>query len=152
MIAHNSTKMACTRRSSGCLLCPFHRVRASCHEVAKIVHCGLSRAHIALLGRPCVSSVRLGVTAKLGHFSQLLEEIEHFCGCRQEKVAKIVQCGEKFLLIKIKKAICNGGLKFYCEAAALRRHIRAKAMNSPRCLQLRKEGVDLHSARRLFFM
>ena len=24
----------------------------------------------------------------------LLEETEHFCGCGQEKVAKIVQCGE----------------------------------------------------------
>ena len=29
----------------------------------------------------------------LGRFSQLLEETEHLCGWRQEKVAKIVQCG-----------------------------------------------------------
>jgi hypothetical protein len=33
--------------------------------------------------------------ADLGRFSQLLEEIKHFCGCRQEKVAKSVQCEEK---------------------------------------------------------
>jgi hypothetical protein len=32
--------------------------------------------------------------ADLGRFSQLLEETEHFRGCGQEKVAKIVQCGE----------------------------------------------------------
>jgi hypothetical protein len=30
----------------------------------------------------------------LRRFSQLLEETEHFCGRGQEKVAKIVQCGE----------------------------------------------------------
>lgn len=30
----------------------------------------------------------------LARFSQLLEETEHFCGCGQEEVAKIVQCGE----------------------------------------------------------
>jgi hypothetical protein len=34
--------------------------------------------------------------ADLGRFSQLLEETEHFCGRGQEKVAKIVQCGEPF--------------------------------------------------------
>lgn len=26
---------------------------------------------------------------------QLLEETQHFCGCGQEKVAKVVQCGEQ---------------------------------------------------------
>jgi len=31
---------------------------------------------------------------KLGRFSQLLQETNHFCGCGQEEVAKIVQCGE----------------------------------------------------------
>jgi hypothetical protein len=28
----------------------------------------------------------------------VLEETEHFCGCGQEKVAKIVHCGEKLFL------------------------------------------------------
>jgi hypothetical protein len=32
---------------------------------------------------------------RLGRFSHLLEEIEHFSGRGQEKVAKIVQCGEQ---------------------------------------------------------
>jgi len=32
--------------------------------------------------------------ADLGRFSQLLEETEHFRGCGQKKVAKIVHCGE----------------------------------------------------------
>ena len=32
--------------------------------------------------------------ADLGRFSHLLEVTEHFCGCGQEKVAKIVQCGD----------------------------------------------------------
>jgi hypothetical protein len=27
---------------------------------------------------------------------QVLEESQHFCGCGQEKVAKIVHCGEQF--------------------------------------------------------
>jgi hypothetical protein len=108
----------------------------------EIVHSGATAIGIA-------TPAECGSLAGLPRFLRLLKETEHFCRWLQEKVAKIVQCGEKFLLIKIKKAICNGGLKFYCEAAALRRHIRAKSMNSPRCLQLRKEGVDLHSARRL---
>jgi hypothetical protein len=33
--------------------------------------------------------------ADLGRFSQLLEQTQHFCGCGDEKVAKIVQCGEQ---------------------------------------------------------
>jgi hypothetical protein len=45
----------------------------------------------------------------LGHFSQLLEEIEHFCGCGQKEVAKIVHCGEKIE----EEAIRKGGLKFF---------------------------------------
>ena len=36
------------------------------------------------------------MATELQCFSQLLEETEHFCGCSQEKVAKIVQCGEPF--------------------------------------------------------
>ena len=44
-----------------------------------------------MLTRQCS---RLGDWADLGRFSQLLEETEHFRGCGQEKVAKIVQCGE----------------------------------------------------------
>jgi hypothetical protein len=32
--------------------------------------------------------------ADLGRFLRVLEETEHFCGRGQEKVAKIVQCGE----------------------------------------------------------
>jgi len=35
--------------------------------------------------------------ANLALFSQLLEEADHFCVCGQEKVAKIVHCGEQFL-------------------------------------------------------
>jgi len=38
---------------------------------------------------------RLGVTGGLGRFSQLLEETEHFCRRGQQKVAKIVQCGDR---------------------------------------------------------
>jgi hypothetical protein len=34
------------------------------------------------------------VTGRFRNFSQLLEEIQRFCGGGQEKVAKIVQCGE----------------------------------------------------------
>ena len=30
----------------------------------------------------------------LGHFSQLVEEIQYLCGDRQQKVAKIVHCGD----------------------------------------------------------
>jgi len=48
-----------------------------------------------MLTRQSRDSERL---ADLGRFSQLLEETEHFCGCGQEKVAKIVQCGEHLLL------------------------------------------------------
>ena len=39
---------------------------------------------------------------------QVLEETQHFRGWRQEKVAKIVHCGEK-----IEEAIRKGGLEFY---------------------------------------
>jgi hypothetical protein len=45
----------------------------------------------------------------LGRFSQLLEEIEHFCGCGQQEVAKIVQCGEKIE----EEAIRKDGLEFF---------------------------------------
>jgi hypothetical protein len=45
--------------------------------------------------------------ADLERFSQLLEETEHFCGCGQEEVAKIVHCGEKIE----EEAIRKGGLK-----------------------------------------
>ena len=41
----------------------------------------------------------------------LLEETEHFRRWRQEKVAKIVQCGEQLSLIS-KKRPPQGGLKF----------------------------------------
>jgi hypothetical protein len=40
----------------------------------------------------------LGVSGKSERFSQVLEETEHFCGWRQKKVAKIVQCGEHYSL------------------------------------------------------
>jgi hypothetical protein len=30
-----------------------------------------------------------------------LHKTEHFCGCSQEKVAKIVHCGEHYSLFKI---------------------------------------------------
>jgi len=50
----------------------------------------------------------LAVTGRLGRFSQLLEETEHFCGWCQEKVAKIVQCGEKIE----EEAILADGLVF----------------------------------------
>jgi hypothetical protein len=53
--------------------------------------------------------LRLGVTSRLRRFAQLLEETEHFCGCGQEKVAKIVHCGEKIE----EEAIRKGGLKFF---------------------------------------
>ena len=53
------------------------------------------------------------MTGNLGHFSQLLEETEHFFGWRQEKVAKIVQCGEPDILNKhAKEATRKGGLSF----------------------------------------
>jgi hypothetical protein len=38
--------------------------------------------------------------ADLRRFSQLLEEPEHFCRCGQQKVAKIVQCGEHSFIRK----------------------------------------------------
>jgi hypothetical protein len=31
----------------------------------------------------------------LRRFPQFLDETQHICGCGQEEVAKIVQCGEK---------------------------------------------------------
>lgn len=41
----------------------------------------------------------LGAIGKnLGRSSQLLEETKHICGCGQEKVAKIVQCGDQHLM------------------------------------------------------
>jgi beta-glucosidase-like glycosyl hydrolase len=46
---------------------------------------------------------------RLGRFSQHLEETKHFCGRGQEKVAKIVHCGEKIE----EEAIRKGGLKPY---------------------------------------
>jgi hypothetical protein len=33
---------------------------------------------------------------ELACFLPVLKETEHFCGCGQEKVAKIVQCGEQY--------------------------------------------------------
>ena len=42
-----------------------------------------------------VRSIRL---AELQHLSQRLQETEHFCRWRQEKVAKIVQYGPPFLI------------------------------------------------------
>ena len=62
-------------------------------QLRRLFTLGLSRLHAALLGAYAFGS-RLGGTADLGCFSQLLEETEHFCGRGQEKVAKIVQCGE----------------------------------------------------------
>jgi hypothetical protein len=51
----------------------------------------------------------------LRHFPQLLEETEHFCGCGQEKVAKIVQCGEPKTLAKSNaEAADDGGLSRLC--------------------------------------
>jgi hypothetical protein len=47
----------------------------------------------------------------LGRFSQLLAATEHFCGWRQQKVAKIVQCGEHLSII-IEEVTHEGGLKF----------------------------------------
>ena len=44
--------------------------------------------------RLCANTRESELLADLGRFSQLLEETEHFCGCGQEEVAKIVQCGE----------------------------------------------------------
>jgi len=41
--------------------------------------------------------------ADLGRFLQLVEETESFRGCGQEKVAKIVQCGEAGWQRKIDK-------------------------------------------------
>jgi hypothetical protein len=37
--------------------------------------------------------------ADLGDFSQLPEETEHFRGCSQQPVAKIVDCGENYSLV-----------------------------------------------------
>jgi hypothetical protein len=50
---------------------------------------------------------------QLGRFSKLLEETEHFCGGGQEKVAKIVQCGEQFFFYNSQEATRGGGLKFF---------------------------------------
>ena len=64
-------------------------------RVAKIVHCGppgytlSTRRHLQVNARGTWSEWQI-----LGHFSQLLEETEHFRGWGQEKDAKIVQCGE----------------------------------------------------------
>jgi hypothetical protein len=71
---------------------------------------GLSRLHAALLVRRLRTNAReLGVTGRLRRLSQLLEEIEHFRGWRQQEVAKIVQCGEKIE----EEAIHKDGLEFF---------------------------------------
>jgi len=47
-----------------------------------------------------------------------LEKTEQFSGWRQQKVAKIVQCGEKFLFNKIgKRPSAKVALSFYCEGS-----------------------------------
>ena len=61
-------------------------IRAA-HQVAKSVHCGLLPDFFEALV-PCTNLLR----------SQDLEETEHFRRWRQEKVAKIVQCGEHYFL------------------------------------------------------
>jgi hypothetical protein len=71
-------------------------------EVAKIVHCGANHGSRCTLWVLTVRHSRYGLTGRLGRFSQLPEETEHFCGWRQQKVAKIVQCGEQ-LSLKIQK-------------------------------------------------
>jgi hypothetical protein len=46
-------------------------------------------------------------------FSHVLEETKHFSRWAQTKVAKIVQCGEAFILNRIEEeATREGGLKF----------------------------------------
>ena len=62
--------------------------------VAKIVHPGLLRLHAGLFRRLRAMLATRRDSQFLRRFSQLLEEIEHFCGCGQQEVAKIVQCGE----------------------------------------------------------
>jgi hypothetical protein len=49
----------------------------------KIVHCGLSRSHAALIGAYVPMLATRSEWADLGRFSQLLEETEHFCACGQ---------------------------------------------------------------------
>ena len=62
-------------------------------KVAKIVHSGLPRGLDAALVSG-YANARRGVSGRLGRFSQLLEEIERFSDRGQEKVAKIVHCGD----------------------------------------------------------
>ena len=59
-------------------------------KVAKIVHCGLSRLHVALAD----AYAPMLATRSLGRFRHMLPETEQFRRRRQQKVAKIVQCGE----------------------------------------------------------
>jgi hypothetical protein len=99
--------------SLACIFGSIHRrisvvgVKGSCED------CPLwapARLHAALVGAytPMLATL---VSGKLRRFSQLMEETEHFCGCGQEKVAKIVQCGEHYILSKIvSEATCEGGL------------------------------------------
>ena len=58
--------------------------------------------------------------------SQLLQETDDFCGEPQEKVAKIVQCGEKFLLNHQEKATCEGGPLVLLLGATFERNSRAE--------------------------
>jgi len=74
---------------------------------------GLPRLHAALVGAYLPKLAIWRDWQILGRFSQLREEIEHFCGCGQEEVAKIVHCGEQFYPNQFEaKATLAGGLKF----------------------------------------
>ena len=70
--------------------------------------------------------------AKARTLSQLLEATEHFYLWRQEKVAKIVQCGEHSFLNKIEvEATREGGLKFFLPWFKLLRSREDPMSNSP---------------------
>jgi len=77
----------------------------------------LIRAQTTVEGKDLILSPRSSTAPTKARFPQLLEEIEHFCGCGQYKVAKIVQCGEPEILVNKKEATCEGGLKF-CDVLA----------------------------------
>jgi hypothetical protein len=64
-----------------------------------MVHCGLSQLHRCTRIRLRANARDSDGVADLRRFSQLLEDTEHFCGCGQEKVAKIVHCGENYFLV-----------------------------------------------------
>jgi hypothetical protein len=74
------------------------------NKLRRLSTVGFARLHAALIGAYAPMLATRSDWQILGRFSsQLLEETEHFCGWPQEKVAKIVQCGEPKFPNKLKE-------------------------------------------------